>query len=191
MSALNRMRMRRSLGVACLIAALAATGCGASQPSSTSNGGDTPRVTRTAQSSTVAIKRAPESFAGNWGVHDGQLSIWSAGKVGHKTFWFGQNIDADQPGTQVNLLRLSLSPSRTRMRVTIWGVGYVNQHGISARLPNPTDNFVPGDTFVLVFVAPHLLKAISIHTRYHGVEFGNPYWCGIGLAAKYQHLCGA
>jgi hypothetical protein len=137
---------------------------------------------------------APQSFVGYWRVHGSQLFIDSltyATSDGHTTTdWYGIRIDADGLGAITDLLTLSLSTDKTRMTVTTVGVSYMDgQSGTSASVPNPTENFVRGDSYVLVFVHPHLMKEIDIHTRHQVV--GNPYWCGQGLASQYEHFCGA
>jgi hypothetical protein len=137
---------------------------------------------------------APQSFVGYWRVHGSQLfidSLTGATPDGQATTdWFGIRTDADGLGVITDLLTLSLSADKTRMKVTTVGVSYMDgQSGTSASLPNPTENFVRGDSYVLVFVHPHLMKEIDIHTRYQVV--GNPYWCGQGLASQYAHFCGA
>jgi hypothetical protein len=127
---------------------------------------------------------APQSFVGYWRVHDSQLFIdsltypTSDGQT--TTDWYGIRIDADGFGVITDLLTLSLSAGKTRMTVTTVGVSYMDgQSGTSASVPDPTENFVRGDSYVLVFVHPHLMKEIDIHTRYRVV--GNPYWCGQGF----------
>ncbi|MGP8205080.1 MAG: hypothetical protein ACLQVK_03305 [Acidimicrobiales bacterium] len=137
---------------------------------------------------------SPESFAGYWYVHGSQLFIDSLSYTtfnGHKmTDWYGIETDSEGSGVVSDLLSLSLSANKTRMEVTTVGVSYMNgQSGTSAVLPDPTQNLARGDSYVLVFVHPFLMKDIDIHTRH--VVIGNPYWCGQGLAPQYQQLCGA
>jgi hypothetical protein len=106
------------------------------------------------------------------------------------TDWYGAETNSEGSGTVSDLLTLSLSANETQMKVTTVGVSYMDgQSGTSATLPNPAENFVRGDSYVLVFVHQHLMKEIDIHTRHDII--GNPYWCGQGLASQYQHLCGA
>jgi hypothetical protein len=136
----------------------------------------------------------PENFSGYWYVNGSQLFIDSFSYTtfnGHMvTDWYGIMTNSDGSGVVSDILTLSLSVNKTRMKVTTLGVSYMNgQSGTSAALPNPTESFVRGDSFVLVFVQPHLLKEIDIHTRYDVI--GNPYLCGQGLAPQYQHFCGA
>jgi hypothetical protein len=57
----------------------------------------------------------------------------------------------------------------------------------------PSDSAAVGDSSYLEFVAPHLLKETLIHSSVSAIDqkYGNPYWCGQGLAASKQGVCGA
>jgi hypothetical protein len=126
-------------------------------------------------------KSTNEGFVGTWHVHGGTLLIESD--------TFGVSLYSDA-GTDVQLLSLVLSHDKREMHVTTTGVGYISgQTGESAPLPDPTESFKPGDSFTLVFVEPHLMKMVNIRTHFQVV--GNPYWCGVGLAARDVHFCGA
>lgn len=150
-----------------------------------------------AVSSTTAVAGAagPESFAGYWYVHGGQLFIGSYSykpSTGHSvTDWYGVRTESSGQGIETDLLTLSLSANGAQMMVTTLGATYMSgQTGAPAPFPSPKQNFVRGDSYVLEFAHPGLLKTVDIRTHIKDL-IGNPYWCGSATPPQYQHYCGA
>lgn len=137
----------------------------------------------------AAAGGTPESFAGYWHVHDAELVIYPVSSHPAGDDWYGVEVDDDNGAVTV-LLSLSLSSNGEHMKASVQGVGYSNESGKAAVLPDPGENLARGDSFTLSFVHPYLLKMTAIHTTPANVV-GNPYWCGTGLASQYTHYCGA
>jgi hypothetical protein len=135
----------------------------------------------------------PESFTGSWVVHDGALSITSVHKGVLRAFLGSCGANADQC-VETDALSLSLSKNKKTMlakvtKVTITAYtpsGQVDKTSVPAvSMPDQV-----GDSFRLRFAAPHLLVR-TIVKGMSGWVGGNPYWCGPGLAQRYQQDCGA
>lgn len=137
---------------------------------------------------TAAAAPAPETFAGYWHVHGSQLLIDPTSAHPVAADWYGVEVVSDGGAVTV-LFSLTLSASGTRMKAQVEGVGFTNQSGKSAPLADPGQNLAAGDSFVLTFVHPYLMKMVDIHTAHPVI--GNPYWCGVGIAQQYVHFCGA
>lgn len=130
------------------------------------------------------------TFAGTWRVHGAQMVIRPDGT--------GTIDAAEGPYDETDVIRFVRYREPERLLATYTKVSYVD--GTTGRpIPKPTDacsladgSNVPGDQFLLRFAAPHLLIDSVIVTHIAPINLsGNPYWCGQGIAPRYQNRCGA
>ncbi|MBV9099162.1 MAG: hypothetical protein JO079_14005 [Frankiaceae bacterium] len=106
---------------------------------------------------------------------------------------------SDGPYGESDRLTLVRYRNPDRLLVTVSSVSYVDRTS-NKPIPRPTDKCsladgfsVAGDQYLLRFAAPHLLieSVLVSHVAPNNLDNGNPYWCGVGLAARYQDRCGA
>ena len=144
--------------------------------------------TRSSSSLPSIAANATDRFVGQWYVHDAQLAITSnAAGVESSNCGGGVCVETED-------LSLSLSANAKRMTATITKVSYRDgTTGKAIRNPDPAESSAVGDSFYLGFVAPHLVKMTILHTSLPAIDqkYGNPYWCGNGLARALEDLCGA
>jgi hypothetical protein len=131
-----------------------------------------------------------DSFYGTWRVHGGGADFLPDGTGrtwGHDGFTDdGRWID------EVKTLSTSLSADGTALTVTIVDVHW---EADGATIPNPSPQYplsiVAGDTFIVTFEHPHLLRVRALKAQTPDASFGNPYLCGEGLAPELKGRCGA
>jgi hypothetical protein len=172
-----------------LVTALTLPGaCGGSKVDHSSASTSTEAQTTSPAARTSSSMPGPgvERFVGHWSVHGAQLKIES-NTAGILT------ANCGPPCVETDLLALSLSPTGTRMRMTIAKITFTKgDTGMVIPKPVAVDSPGVGDSSYLEFVAPHLMKETIIHSSLLAIDqSGNPYWCGSGLAASLVHLCGA
>ena len=92
-----------------------------------------------------------------------------------------------------DLLSFVRSKDGKHLTATVVAVGYVDNKGKPIPKPDGVDSSAVGDSFSLKFVAPHLMKQTIIHSSLSAIDqrYGNPYWCGRGLAEALVPRCGA
>ncbi len=85
-----------------------------------------------------------------------------------------------------------------RLLLVVTDVRY--EDGTGRPFPEPSDacwladgSVRPGDSSLLWIAAPHLLEEMSLvsHVAPINVQGENGFWCGEGLATRYQYNCGA
>jgi hypothetical protein len=124
-----------------------------------------------------------DRFVGRWSVHGSQLEIHPNGTGTLESSCGGAVC------VETDALSLVRSASGQRLTATITKISYANKGGNPIPGPDPRESPAVGDSFYFRFVAPHLMKLTIVHSSF--AWLGNPYWCGDGLAASLEHLCGA
>jgi hypothetical protein len=124
------------------------------------------------------------SFVGTWGVHDAQLRITSL----RSGVLFAQG---DCLCEEYDTLTLSPSATGTELNATVGAVRAIGAGG--KRVPDPHPNYVVGQRSFFEFAEPHLMLQLVVPNEPGDMlssSFGNPYWCGIGLASRFENACG-
>jgi hypothetical protein len=138
---------------------------------------------RTATSPPPASTRVPSgSFVGTWHVHDALLTVTSAT---HGVISAEGGCLCEEDDT----LALSLKGAQLDAVVT-----HVRATGAGGKpVPDVHPNEVVGQKSFFEFVEPHLLLQVTVPNEPGDlfVSFGNPYWCGTGLAGRFAFACGA
>jgi hypothetical protein len=130
------------------------------------------------------LPRAPAGdFVGSWEVHDALLTVTS---LSHGVI----AAQGDCQCTERDTLLLSLAAGG-RLDATVTSVRAVGAGGKPVADPHP--NEAVGQRSVFEFVEPHLLLQATVADEPGDLSqsFGNPYWCGPGLAARFSQACGA
>jgi len=129
--------------------------------------------------------RSPSgSFIGSWHVHDAELTVTSLrrGVISGRGDCSCEELDT-----------LSLSPSAdgTALDATVTAVRAIGAGG--KRVADPHPNEVVGQKSFFEFIEPHLMLQVTVPNEPGdlSVSFGNPFWCGSGLAMQYTPACGA
>jgi hypothetical protein len=192
---LGRRAGVRPLGFLLLPLAVILAACGSTSTiaSSTSTTASTTATSSTTtaphpSSSTTPRNAAPNAFLGDWYVHGCSLHVITDTEGVQRCFFGGQGV------SEINTLVLFLSRHPLRLKATVSKVTFVsNDTGRVVANPFPNESDAVGDVFILTFVAPHLLVThfVVSHRAPIDVKYGNPYWCGDGLATSLGHLCGA
>jgi hypothetical protein len=129
-------------------------------------------------------------FVGYWHVHDGYMVLRSDGGGTQTSASAGPPIEVDT--LAVTYYR---NPDRLLARVTSVAYGSGDPAGAVPTPSNacPDAFYVPGDEFVLHFVAPHLLITNIIVSQLPpaDMDLGNPYWCQEEMSPQLQDKCGA
>jgi hypothetical protein len=121
-------------------------------------------------------------FMGNWYAHDASLKIISVstGKLSTR----GGCLCVDYDTLAFSFLNGRLEAVVTKVRAI--GAG-------GKPMPDPHPDEVVGQKLFFEFVEPHLLMQVMVpnEPQDRSVSFGNPpYWCGAGLAARFEFACG-
>lgn len=124
------------------------------------------------------------SFIGVWHVHDGLLRITSlkSGVLSAQGNCLCEEYDT---------LRLSPSATGAVMGATVMAVQAVGAGG--KHVPEPRPNYVVGQRSFFEFAEPHLMLQVVLPNEPGDMlssSFGNPYWCGMGLASRFGNACG-
>ncbi len=121
-------------------------------------------------------------FIGTWEVHDAELAITS---LKHGVI----SAQGDCQCTEADTL--SLAQNGTELDATVTQVRAVGAGGKA--VPDPHPNEVVGQKSFFEFMAPHLMLQATVPNEPGdlSVSFGNPYWCGKGLASQFGPACGA
>ncbi len=131
------------------------------------------------------LARSPRgSFIGSWHVHDAELTITSLrqGVISGR---------GDCSCEEVDTLSLSPSADGSAVNATVTAVGAIGVGG--KRVADPHPNEVVGQKLFFEFIEPHLMLQVTVPNEPGdlSVSFGNPFWCGHGLAMLYTPVCGA
>lgn len=143
------------------------------------------QILATIRATRTSLGRPPEgSFIGAWEVHDAELSITSVrrGAISGRGDCVCEEIDT---------LSLSQAGDGTALDATVAAVRAVGTGGKSVAEPHP--NEVVGQKSFFEFMEPHLMLQVTVPNEPGDLSqsFGNPFWCGQGLAAQYRPVCGA
>jgi hypothetical protein len=146
------------------------------------------RILSTLQNAPGASARPPsspirEAFVGQWEVHDALLDITS-GTTGVIT------AEGSCLCEERDYLALSMSSNGAQMNAVVTKVIATGVKGRVVADPDP--NEAPGQKLFFQFMEPHLMLEVTIpnERRDFGESFGNPYWCGKGLARYFSNACG-
>ena len=130
-------------------------------------------------------------FAGTWNLHGSEMTLREHGpSTKRSSLKFANRVQTDT-------LQWTRYRNPDRLLLVVTRVDYEDEQGPA---PEPSDSrwlsdgsVEPGDSSVLRFAAPHLLEEMYLisHVSPTNLEGGNGYWCGEGLAARYQDRCGA
>ena len=132
--------------------------------------------------------RPAESFVGYWFVHGSQLDITESDAV--YTHAHCGTIRCIEVATA----SVELSADGRRLTAVVRKVELLDpdtgQPAVGRSAEDDADSRI-GDTSYFEFVAPHLLKEVTLRELPSDGRFGNPYWCGEQLADVYGRHCGA
>jgi len=133
------------------------------------------------------------SFVGHWFVHDSQLDIASetSAIISSSSPCVGSSSDAC---VERDHLTLSSGSNAEEMRAVVTGVTVQDLTTNQSYSVGSGQVLAVGDRLQFEFVEPHLLMStlISAVSPTSQQAFGDPYWCGTGLAPKWFGLmCGA
>ena len=139
---------------------------------------------------TVRSVRAPSSpaapplaggFIGAWEVHDAELIITS---LTHGVISAQGDCQCTENDT------LSLSRHGSQLDATVTQVRATGAGGKT--VPDPHPNEVVGQESFFELHRAHLLLEATVANEPGDLSesFGNPYWCGKGLAARFDQACG-
>jgi hypothetical protein len=137
---------------------------------------------RTAATLPPASSTVPSSsFVGTWHVHDALLKITSPARG---VFSAMGGCLCEEYDT------LALSLKGDRLDVVVTRVRAIGAGG--KPVPDPHPDEVVGQRSFFEFVEPHLLLQVMVPNEPRDllVSFGNPYWCGAGLAERFGFACG-
>jgi len=124
------------------------------------------------------------SFTGSWEVHDAELTISSL----RRGVISGMG---DCSCEEFDTLSLSPSVDGTALDATVTAVRAIDVRGKRVADPHPDE--VVGQKSFFEFMEPHLMLQVIVPNEPGDLSqsFGNPFWCGHGLAMQYGPVCGA
>lgn len=138
---------------------------------------------RTAGSPPAVARKVPlSSFVGNWHLHGAFLKITST----HNGQIWGRG-----GCTCLEFDTLALKPQDNQLEAVVTRVRAVGPTGRT--VPEPYQNQVVGQRSFFEFVEPHLLLQVLVPNKPRDLSLsvGTPsYWCGTGLAARFENACG-
>jgi hypothetical protein len=131
-------------------------------------------------------------FAGTWNVHGAEMVLREPGPstVSHSLNFASRD--------ETKTVRVTRYRNPDRLLLVVTKVEYGDGHGNPAPEPSDACWLSDGspevdDASLLFFAAPHLLEEMHLisHVAPQNLTGGNTYWCGEGLAKRYQDRCGA
>jgi hypothetical protein len=134
-------------------------------------------------------------FAGHWAVHGSRMDLRSRGRSEVSTSF---NSVGPYGTVETDTVRWTRYRNPDRLLLVVTDVRY--EDGTGTPVSEPSDacwladgSVQPGDSSLLWIAAPHLLEDMILvsHASPINVEGENGYWCGEGLATRYQYHCGA
>lgn len=130
----------------------------------------------------ISTESGAGSFAKDWSVHGGQMTITSTGNVKITSHSGCADLESTHWCDEVDTGTGTLSADGKVFTVSISTSKVIDENTHKLQSPTPDLYMISGDKFELRFVNPQLLTTKFLRlggkTSPHSQDIGNPYWCG-------------